>query len=82
MDSRAGRWDRIHHPGHQCDDSWYTTLNLAADNLASLGTDVDCIVPLSMLMDGTLTKPLSKGKKGEQEGAGLLKLIEDNNLTS
>lgn len=69
---QASQWARIHHPGHQSDNSWYTTLNLAADNLASLGTEVDCVVPLSMLMDGTLTMPLkkrtSKGKAASQGG--------------
>ena len=48
------RWSHVHHPGHQTDDSWYTHLNLAADNLASLGMEVDCRVPLSVLL-GELT---------------------------
>ena len=52
------------------DNSWYTRLNLAADNLASLGRDVDCIVPLSLLMDGTLTRPVSKAEAKAAAAAG------------
>ena len=35
----------VHHPGHQKDDSFFTRLNCCADFLASLGRDVDVILP-------------------------------------
>ena len=43
--------ERIHHPGHQKDDSWFTQLNRAADHLSSLGEDVSCEVPVDALAD-------------------------------
>ena len=55
-------------------------MNLAADNLASLGTEVDCIIHLEMLMDGSLTQPLAKGKKGKAEAAAFLKLIQEASM--
>ena len=41
--------ERIHHPGHQTDDSFFTRLNRAADHLASLGRDVDVRVDVESL---------------------------------
>ena len=67
----GGRWDHVHHPGHQKDASWYTQLNLAADNLASLGMDVDCYVPLSVLRSLMTTqgKDAAAACKAAVEGA-------------
>jgi hypothetical protein len=39
-----------------CSRSRYTQLNLAADNLASLGMEVDCHVSLSVLMGEMTTQ--------------------------
>ena len=43
--------ERIHHPGHQKDGSFFTLLNRTADHLASLGRDVDVNIELEHLGD-------------------------------
>lgn len=53
------RWSHVHHPGHQKDTSWFTLLNLVADNLASCKMDVDVEVPVKELTNLSRT-----GKKG------------------
>jgi hypothetical protein len=55
----AIRWSHVHHPGHQKDTSWFTVLNLVADNIASCKMDVNVQVPVA-----DLTNLALPGKKG------------------
>lgn len=53
----ALKWSHVHHPGHQTDKSWYTTLNRVADNLAGRGAELDVQVPLALLATLADQKP-------------------------
>jgi hypothetical protein len=70
----ALKLQRVHHPGHQKDSSWFTKLNFIADHLSSLREDV-CNVKVGIHDIDALSRDVESCRSvisKAREGAGII----------